>query len=88
MAAASRGRTAGGHVRDLKIERVGPVTVYKRGAACYLYYRENKQTKRPRIDGNLAVARITAHEIAKGLAVGQLSPLSFRRTTPGELVEE
>ncbi|MDD4788874.1 MAG: hypothetical protein PHO07_17020, partial [Pirellulales bacterium] len=62
------GRTAGGHVRDLKVERIGSVTIYKRGGVYYLYYRENGETKRPRIDGNLAVARATAHDVAKALA--------------------
>ena len=25
------GRTAGGNTRDVKVERIGPVTIYKRG---------------------------------------------------------
>ena len=87
-AATVSGRTAGGHVRDRKVERIGPVTIYKRGNVYYLYYRESGETKRPRIDGNLAVARATAHDVAKALAIEQLSPFSFQRTSPQELVAE
>lgn len=35
------GRTSRGNTRDLKVERVGAVTVYKRGVTYYIYYRES-----------------------------------------------
>ena len=34
------GKTEAGHTRDVKVERVGPVTIYRRGKTYYLYYRE------------------------------------------------
>jgi len=40
---ASRGHagtTSNGHVRDVRVERLGRVTIYKRGKSYYLYYRE------------------------------------------------
>jgi len=85
-AAKTNGRTSAGHVRDVKIDRVGPVTIYLRGDTYYLYYSENGQRKRPRIDGNLAVAKATAADVAKALAEERASPLTFQRTSPEDLV--
>jgi len=62
-APAKAKRTSSGHVRDVKIERVGPVTIYKRGDVYYLYYVENGTRRRPRVDGNLTVARATAGDV-------------------------
>ena len=46
------GRTEKGHTRDVKIKRIGKVTVYKRGHTYYLYYRENGRAVR-RLPGPL-----------------------------------
>lgn len=81
------GRTSGGHTRDVSVERVGPVTIYKRGNTYWLYYRQGGATHRQRIDGNLAVARATAHKVGEALAEERLSPLTFTRTPPTRLVE-
>ncbi len=35
--AGHSGQTASGNTKDVKIERIGPVTIYKRGRASYLY---------------------------------------------------
>ena len=80
------GRTAGGNIRDLKIERIDRVTIYKRGAVYYLYYREDGQSVRKRVDGNLAVAKATAAKVAAALAEERPSPLGFERTSPVQLV--
>lgn len=85
--AGHTGRTAAGFTRDVKVERIGPVTVYKRGHSYYLYYRQARTTERRKIDGNLAVARATAHKIADALAERRPSPLSFTRTTPQQLAD-
>lgn len=84
-AAKSNGRTAGGHVRDLKVERIGPVTIYQRGGTYYLYYRENGETKRPRIDGNLAVAMCQplAPPAAKGASLSTEAPVMEKSLTVG-----
>jgi integrase len=87
-AGAKTARTAAGHVREVKIDRVGPVTIYRRGDTYYLYYTEGGQRKRPKIDGNLAVAKATAADVAKALAEDRASPLTFQRTSPSELVEK
>src|SRR4051812_42122308 len=79
------GRTAAGHTRDQKVERIGPVTIYKRGLTYFLYYRENGRTNRKKIDGNLAVARATAHQVGEALAQSRTSPLTFVRTSPEAL---
>jgi hypothetical protein len=34
------GQTDAGHTRDVKVERIGPVTIYKRGSSYSLYDRE------------------------------------------------
>jgi len=81
------GRTAGGNTRDLKVERVGPVTIYKRGETYSLYYRENGKSERRRIDGNLLVARTTAAKVAAALGENRPSPLGFDRTEPQKMVE-
>jgi integrase len=80
--AGHTGRTPAGHTRDVKVERVGPVTVYKRGNSYYLYYRQDGLSQRQKVDGNLAVARATAHKVGEALAQDRPSPLAFARTTP------
>jgi hypothetical protein len=79
------GRTAAGNTRDVNVERIGPVTIYKRGLTYFVYYREDGKTHRRRIDGNLAVARATAHKVGEALAQKRISPLTFARTSPERL---
>jgi site-specific recombinase XerD len=83
---AHTGTTEKGNVRDVQVARVGNVTIYKRGNAYYLYYREDGRTQRPRVDGNLAVARATAAKVAAALAENRPSPLGFQRTSPDAMV--
>jgi len=80
------GQTVTGNTRDTKVERIGPVTIYKRGHSYYLYYRQGGTTQRPKIDGNLAVARATAHKVAEALAEDRPSPLAYNRTAPEKMV--
>ena len=79
------GQTDAGHTRDVKVERVGPVTIYKRGSSYSLYYREGGVSHRRTVDGNLAVARATASKIASAKADGRPSPIGYHRTTPEQL---
>ncbi|HUR54983.1 MAG TPA: hypothetical protein VMZ71_12700, partial [Gemmataceae bacterium] len=79
------GRTESGHTRDVKVERIGPVTIYKRGNTYAVYYRQDGRTHRQTIDGNLAVARATAHKVGDALAEDRASPLAFTRTAPDRL---
>jgi hypothetical protein len=81
------GRTAKGNIRDVKVERVGVVTIYKRGAAYYLYYRQGGASQRRRVEGNLAAARATAHKVANALHEGRLSPVAYTRTSPDKMVD-
>jgi len=80
------GFTDAGNTRDVKLERVGKVTIYRRGNAYYLYYREQGKNQRRRIDGNLLVARTTATKVAAALLEHRPSPLGFERTTPEAMV--
>jgi len=80
------GQTGSGNTRDVKVERVGPVTIYKRGLTYYLYYREAGVSHRQKVDGNLAVARATATKVASALSDGRPSPIGHQRTSPQELV--
>ncbi len=79
------GETKSGNIRDVKVDRIGPVTVYKRGETYYLYYRENRKSERRRVDGNLQVARATAAKVASALGENRPSPLGFDRTSPSAL---
>ena len=54
------GRTKSGNVRDVKVQRIGRVTVYKRGKSYCLYYREKGKSTRRKVAGNLATARAMA----------------------------
>lgn len=93
MARASKGpkghtgQTDAGNIRDVKVERIGPVTIYKRGETYYLYYRENGKTERRRIEGNLLVARTTAAKVAAAIGENRPSPLGFERTSPQEMAK-
>lgn len=80
------GQTDSGNTRDVKVDRIGPVTIYKRGSTYYLYYREAGKSERRRVDGNLAVARATAAKVAAALGENRPSPLGFQRTTPQQMV--
>ena len=68
------GRTEKGHTRDVKIKRIGQVTVYKRGHTYCLYYRENGRTVRRPIEGNLATAEATAHTTSAALVEQRPTP--------------
>jgi integrase len=81
------GRTDAGHTRDVKVERVGKVTIYKRGAVYYLYYRQGGASQRRRVDGNLAVARATASKVLAALDEGRPSPVAYTRTSPETMVQ-
>ena len=82
------GSTVGGHTRYKKVDRIGSVTVYRRGKSYSLYYRENGRTIRSRVDGNLAVARATASKVNGQLEDGQRSMFSFVKITPKKFVGE
>jgi len=81
------GQTDGGNTRDVKIERIGPVTIYKRGETYSLYYRENGKSERRKIDGNLLVARSTAAKVAAAIGDKRPSPLGFDRTAPEKMTD-
>lgn len=81
------GRTDGGHTRDVKVERIGRITIYKRGETYSLYYRQEGRTQRRKVDGNLAVARATAHKVMSALDEGRPSPIAYNRTTPEAMVK-
>jgi site-specific recombinase XerD len=85
--AGHSGQTVAGHTRDVKVERIGPITIYKRGLRYYLYYREGGISQRRRIDGNLAVARATAHKVADALAERRPSPIVYNRASPDKMVD-
>ena len=76
------GQTDQGNTRDVKVDRIGPVTIYKRGKTYYLYYRENQKSERRKIEGNLQVARATAASVAAALGEHRPSPLGFERQSP------
>src|SRR5437016_77080 len=85
--AGHTGRTLAGHTRDIKVERVGKVTIYKRGEVYYLYYRQGGTSHRRKVDGNLAVARATAHKVQSAIDEGRASPIAYARTSPDKMIQ-
>lgn len=83
--ASHSGHTDAGNTRDVKVERIGKVTIYKRGLTYFLYYREGGVSQRRRVDGNLAVARATAHKVLNALDECRPSPIAYARTSPDNL---
>jgi len=81
------GHTQTGYVRDVRIERIGRVTIYERGKSYFLYYREQGRSIRRKVDGNLASARALASRTTAALSGGDPSPFDFNRTTIVELVD-
>lgn len=81
-------RTTRGHVAYVRVERIGKVTIYKRGGRYSVYFREQGQTVRQPIDGNLTTARATASKINAALMEQRPSPLGFRRTSPRQLLDQ
>lgn len=79
---ANGDRTSKGHTRDVVVARIVEMTVYRRGKTYYLYDRENGQTKRPRVDGDLAVARTMAAKVVAALSEKQRTPYCFQGTSP------
>jgi site-specific recombinase XerD len=80
------GRTTSGNTRDVKVERIGKVTIYKRGEVFYLYYRQGGVSQRRKVEGNLAVARATAHKVMTALNDAKPSPVAYHRTSPEKMV--
>jgi integrase len=84
---AHSGHTESGNVRDTTVQRIGRVTIYKRGTSYYLYYRERGRTTRRKVDGNLAVARALASKTSASLEEGSPSPFGFTRLAIGDLLD-
>jgi site-specific recombinase XerD len=82
------GLTQKGHVRDAKVERIGNVTIYKRGRSYSLYYRENGQSVRQRIEGNLNSARAAASAANQSLEEERPSPFGYRRVGAEAMIDE
>jgi integrase len=81
------GQTESGHTRDLKVERIGRVTIYKRGKSYSVYYREKGRSVRRRVEGNLNSARQMASSVNHALEESRPSPLRFERIPIPELIE-
>ena len=82
------GRTKSGNVRDVKVQRIGRVTVYKRGKSYCLYYREKGKSTRRKVAGNLATARAMASRTSAALEESRPSPFTFTRVTVATLVDD
>ena len=57
------GLTQRGNVRDVKVERVGIVTIYQRGLTFCLYYRSNGRSVRHACARDLELARQHARQV-------------------------
>ena len=80
-------RTASGALAYVKVERIGRVTIYRRGPTYSLYFRERGETVRRPVDGNLTTARAAASTVNAALAEQRPTPLGFRKTTPRALFD-
>ncbi len=81
------GHTATGNVRQVRIQRIGAVTVYKRGRRYYLYYRERGRSVRRKVEGNIVTARTLAAKISAGIGEGAPSPFAFTRIDVCDLID-
>ena len=81
------GITQAGNTRQVGIQRIGPVTVYKRGKRYYLYYRERGKSIRRKVDGNIVTARIMASKISASIEEGLPSPFGFTRMKVRDLID-
>ena len=82
------GRTRLGPTRDVKADRIGRVTIYKRGRSYYSYYRENGKSLRQCVEGNLNTARQAASSVNHALEESRHSPRkhkSFAEAEPSPL---
>ena len=82
------GQTEKGHTRDAKVERLGNVTIYKRGRTYYLYYREKNKSIRQRVEGNLNSARAAASSTNQSLEEDRPSPFGYKHISVDRLVDE
>ena len=71
------GLTESGSSKHVRVDRIGRVSIYRRGRTYYLCYRENRKTVRRNIDGNLATARATASRVNTSLEEGRPSPFGY-----------
>ena len=82
------GFTGSGNTRDVKIDRLGRVTIYRRGRSYYLYYRERGKSLRRKIDGNLTTARVAESKVNASLEEGSPSPFGYKSITVEELIAQ
>ena len=82
------GQTDKGATRDVKVERIGRVTIYKRGRSYYVYYREKGQSVRRIVEGNLNTARQVASSANHAVEEGRPSPLQFERIPIPQLIDD
>ncbi|NOZ20431.1 MAG: tyrosine-type recombinase/integrase [Planctomycetes bacterium] len=83
-----RARTQSGATKYEKVDKVGRVTIYRRGNTYSLYYRENGRTERVRIDGNLATAKATASKVNAALEETRPTPFGFQRAEIGDCISD
>lgn len=80
------GLTGSGSTKHVKADRIGRVSIYRRGRTYYLYYREHGKSHRRNIDGNLATARATASKVNASLEEGSPSPFGYTSIAVEELI--
>lgn len=81
------GHTKSGSVRDVRIQRIGRMTIYRRGKAYYLYYRERGRSVRRKVKGTLAAVRVIASRVSTSVEEGSPSPLGFTRIGVDDLAD-
>ena len=82
------GLTESGSSKHVRVDRIGRVSVYRRGRTYYLYYRERGKSLRRNIDGNLATARATASRVNTSLEEGSPSPFGYKSIAVEELIAQ
>jgi len=82
------GWTDQGHTRDVKVDRLGHVTIHKRGKSYCLYYHENGHSIRRRVDANLNTARAMASGANQAIEEARPSPFAYRRIDIPTLISE
>ena len=81
------GHTTKGHVRDVEIEHIGRVAIYRRGSTYYLYDRDRGDSARRKVEGGPAAARWLASRVLSAIEEGSPLPLGFTHIAIPDLLD-
>ena len=72
----------------VKIDRIGKVSIYKRGKNYWLYFRDRGKSVRKRVYGNLATTRATASQVNVDLEQKRPSPFNYETKPIFQVIDD